>query len=57
MFSLFTTKKQILDKKAKPKSSDFSDFFRKASSGEKKRVFTHVAKKASDMQRKYMHST
>jgi len=47
-------KDKILDKKEKPTSSDFSDFFRKASSAEKKRVFNDVARKASEAQRAYM---
>ena len=33
-------------------SSDFSRFIREASSGEKKRVYMDVAKKASEEQRK-----
>lgn len=41
-------------KKDKPSSSAFSDFFRKASSAEKKQVFTDVARKASESQKVYM---
>lgn len=51
----FSTKKKKLDKHDKPESSAFSDFFRKASSGEKKRIFSDVAKKASEEQRVYMN--
>jgi len=42
----------IKDKKIKAKenSSEFSKFFREASSGEKKKVFLDVAKKASKEQ-------
>lgn len=43
-----------IKKKDKPSSSAFSDFFRKASSAEKKQVFSDVAKKASESQRAYM---
>lgn len=43
-----------LEKANKPSSSAFSDFFRKASSAEKKRVFSDVARKASETQRAYM---
>ena len=49
---LFREKK--LEKAEKPSSSEFSDFFRKASSAEKKRVFSDVARKASETQRAYM---
>ncbi len=38
----------------KKQTSDFSRFFREASSGEKKRVFMDVARKASEDQRKIM---
>jgi hypothetical protein len=37
-------------------SSDFSVFFREASSGEKKRVFKDVARKASEDQRRVIES-
>lgn len=37
-------------------SSEFSKFFRKASSGEKKKVFLDVAKKASEEQLEIMRS-
>lgn len=54
--------KNILSKisgsKADPKgkSSEFSKFFREASSREKKRVFLDVAKKASEEQLKVIQS-
>ena len=35
-------------------TSDFSRFFREASSGEKKKVYMEVARKASEDQRKLM---
>lgn len=54
MFNIKFSKISKLEKGKKPSSSDFSDFFRKASSGEKKRVFLDVAKKASKEQRVYM---
>lgn len=53
MLKLFSTDKK-LEKAEKPSSSAFSDFFRKASSAEKKRVFNDVARKASAEQRAYM---
>ena len=37
-------------------SSDFSKFFREASSAEKKKVFLHVAKQASKEQLELMRS-
>lgn len=43
-----------IKKKDKASSSEFSDFFRKASSVEKKKVFSDVARKASETQRAYM---
>jgi hypothetical protein len=39
------------------KSSEFSHFFRNASSGEKKKVFMEVAKKASKDQQKVLKSS
>jgi len=39
-------------KKDEDNSSEFSRFFRTASSGEKKRVFMEIARKASEDQRK-----
>ncbi|MDQ5893688.1 MAG: hypothetical protein QG640_700 [Patescibacteria group bacterium] len=39
---------------SKDNSSEFSKFFRTASSGEKKKVFLDVAKKASEEQREVM---
>ena len=53
MLSAFFGDKKLA-KAEKPSSSEFSDFFRKASSAEKKRVFSDVAKKASEAQRVYM---
>lgn len=50
----FSRKINVQKKAEKPSSSEFSDFFRKASSAEKKRVFSDVAKKASAAQRAYM---
>ena len=38
-------------------TSEFSRFFREASSGEKKRVFLDVAREASEDQRKVIEST
>jgi len=54
MFKIFSSKKEALDKKDLPSSSEFSDFFRKASSRESKRVFLDVAKKASAEQKTYV---
>lgn len=42
--------------KKEDKSSDFSKFFREASSGEKKKVFLDMAKRASKEQRELMRS-
>jgi len=42
--------------KKEDKSSDFSKFFREASSAEKKKVFLDVAKKASKEQLEMMQS-
>ena len=53
MFKLFC-RETTLAKIDKPSSSDFSDFFRKASSAEKKRVFTDVARAAAKTQRTYI---
>jgi hypothetical protein len=41
---------------SKQSSSEFSRFFREASSREKKRVFMDVARKASEDQRKVIES-
>lgn len=41
---------------SKGESSEFSRFFREASSGEKKKVFMEVARKASEDQRKVVES-
>ncbi len=54
MFDIFFLKNNTLDKSEKPSSSDFSDFFRKAPSRERKRVFLDIARKASEEQRTYM---
>ena len=51
MFLYNFFKSEVFTKKSKPSSSDFSDFFRKASSREKRRVFLDVARKASAEQR------
>jgi hypothetical protein len=50
---------KIFSKSAKktPKSSDFSKFFREASSGQKKKVFLDVAKKASKEQLDLIQNT
>jgi len=53
MLGIFS-KTKTLDKAEKPSSSAFSDFFRKAPSAEKKRVFNDVARRASETQRAYM---
>ena len=53
MFGFLSSKNNI-DKGEKPSSSGFSDFFRKAPSREKKRVFLDVARRASEEQRVYM---
>ncbi len=44
--SLFSSKKKVIT----DVSSPFSDFIRNASSKEKKRVYTDVLKKATEMQ-------
>lgn len=54
MFGILFSKNNTLDKGKKPSSSGFSDFFRKAPSRVKKRVFLDVARKASEEQRVYM---
>ncbi|MFT5037202.1 MAG: hypothetical protein ACI9VM_000779 [Candidatus Azotimanducaceae bacterium] len=56
MFGILFSKNVALAKGEKPSSSDFSDFFRKAPSREKKRVFLDVARKASEEQRSYLKS-
>ena len=48
-------KKEALHKKDRPTSSAFADFFRKAPSESKKKVFIGVAKKASAEQGVYMN--
>ena len=52
MFSFFSPIKV----KKTTSTSDFSRFFREASSGEKKRVFMEVARKASADQREILKS-
>ncbi|MEY3784637.1 MAG: hypothetical protein RLZZ230_959 [Candidatus Parcubacteria bacterium] len=42
-------------KGVKPETSNFSEFFRNASSGEKKQVFADVARKASADQKCFMN--
>ena len=54
MFQNKSTKVQ-LEKKDRPTSSAFADFFRKAPSESKKRIFIAVAKKASAEQGSYMN--
>ena len=51
LLDFFTNKKD-----SGASSSEFSRFFREASSGEKKKVFMDVARKASEDQRKVMES-
>lgn len=46
--------KMTRNSESKDNSSEFSKFFRTASSGEKKKVFLDVAKKASEEQREVM---
>lgn len=53
MFKVFFSK---IKSKKEDKSSDFSKFFRNASSGEKKKVFMDVAKKASKEQAEVIRS-
>ena len=53
MFRIFKSNKKIT-KQEKPSSSEFSDFFRKASSAKKKRIFNDVVKEATKAQRGYM---
>jgi hypothetical protein len=45
-----------LAKKDKKGSSEFSKFFREASSGTRKKVFKEAARKASEDQRKIFYS-
>lgn len=54
MFQIKSQKTKKVEKKDKPSSSAFSDFFRKAPAQDKKRVFLDVAKKASAEQSFYM---
>jgi len=56
MFKGFFSKTIYRKVKKDDKSSDFSKFFREASSGEKKKVFLDVAKKASEEQREVMRN-
>ncbi len=57
MFKHILSKMTRTRAKKEDKSSDFSKFFREASSAEKKRVFLDVAKKASKEQLELMKST
>jgi hypothetical protein len=41
----------LLGRKAKTKSTDFSDFFRNASANQKKKLFSEVMKEANQDQR------
>ena len=56
MFRDFLLKVSKNKTEKKDKSSDFSKFFREASSSEKKKVFLDVAKKASEEQRELIES-
>lgn len=56
MFKVFVSKIGFSKAKKEDKSSDFSKFFREASSGEKKKVFLDVARKASKEQLEMMRS-
>jgi hypothetical protein len=56
MFKDFFSKMKQNKTKKEDKSSDFSKFFREASSGEKKKVFLDMAKRASKEQRELMRS-
>lgn len=56
MFKEIVSKIGLNKAKKEDKSSDFSKFFRKASSGEKKKVFLDVAKRASKEQLEMMRS-
>ncbi len=49
MFTFLTTNKK--------KDTEFSRFFREASSGEKKKVFKEVIRKATEDQRKILNNT
>lgn len=53
MFLIHTSSKKIT-KIEKPSSSEFSDFFRKASSAKKKQVFNDVVKEATKTQQAYV---
>lgn len=56
MFKDFFSKMKQGKVKKEDTSSDFSKFFRGASSGEKKKVFLDIAKKASEEQREIMRN-
>ncbi len=56
MFKDFLAKITTRTTKKEDTSSDFSKFFRDASSGEKKKVFLDVARKASEEQREVIRS-
>lgn len=49
---MFLEKLKFGKKTGEDRSSEFSRFFRTASSGEKKKVFMEIARKASEDQRK-----
>tara|TARA_B100000745_G_scaffold67463_1_gene39971 strand:- start:1223 stop:1396 length:174 start_codon:yes stop_codon:yes gene_type:complete len=55
VFEFWPRKGASIAKSEKPSSSAFSDFFRKAPSRKRKKVFLEVAKKASADQRAYTH--
>jgi len=56
MIKDFLSKITNIGAKKEDKSSKFSKFFREASSGEKKKVFLDVAKKASGEQAEVIRS-
>lgn len=56
MFKVFLSKIRLGTVKKEDTSSDFSKFFREASSREKKKVFLDVAKKASREQLEVIRS-
>lgn len=56
MFNGFLSKVAHTKPGKDDKQSDFSKFFRGASSGEKKKVFLDVAKRASEEQREIMRN-
>jgi hypothetical protein len=56
MFKAFFSKMSKKDTKKADKSSEFSKFFREASSGEKKKVFLEVARNAAKEQLEVIRS-